>query len=138
MSRTFELTLDEVVTSMFPKFRVAVASVLVPLLAAVSAMAVFPQAVDTIARIVMAALFLSPLPAALGLAWSWQRPLLAWLFASSIAPTYLLLLVLFELANFLGWFVIAFIVISLLGVLLAGIGALLGRIALRRTARGDA
>jgi hypothetical protein len=53
-------------------------------------------------------------------------------------PTYLLLVVLFELDHFGGWFDLAFIVICAWGILLGGIGALIGRIALRRQPRADA
>jgi hypothetical protein len=61
----------------------------------------------------------------------------AWLFASAIAPSYLLLAVLFRLDHFGGWFDFAFVVICLWGVLLAGVGALVGRIVVKRRFHGD-
>ena len=123
--------------SVLPKACLALAITFVTLVALVGLLVVVPREVDTIAKIADAVL-VSVLPIGLGLAWSWRRPLWAWLFASSIAPTYLLLVVLFELDHFGGWFDLAFIVICAWGILLGGIGALIGRIALRRQARADA
>jgi hypothetical protein len=137
MSRTSEHFGDSVRRSVLPKACLAVAVAFVALVALVGIMVVMPREVDTVAKVADAVL-VSVLPIGLGLAWSWRRPLWAWLFASSIAPTYLLLVVLFGLAHFGGWFDLAFIVICLWGVLLGGIGALVGRIALRRQAHADA
>ena len=123
-------------SSALRKVCVTVACALDSLIALVGVLAVVPREVDTVAKIADAVL-ISVLPVGFGLAWSWRQPLWAWLFASSIAPTYLLLAVLFGLDHFGGWFDVAFIVVCLWGILLGGIGALVGRVALRRQARGD-
>ncbi len=136
MSRAPQRPAGEVASSPLPKVRVALACALVSLVALVGVLVVVPREVDTVAKIADAVL-VAVLPVAFGLAWSWRRPLWAWLFASSIAPTYLLLVVLFGLDHFGGWFDLAFIVVCLWGILLAGIGAIVGRVALRRQAHGD-
>ena len=115
---------------------VAVVCAAVSLFALVGLLSVTPREVDTVAKTANAVLMAVPI-VGLGLALSWRRPLWAWLFASTIAPSYLLLAVLFELDHFGGWFGLAFIVICLGGVLLAGVGALVGRIVVHRRFHGD-
>lgn len=79
-------------------------------------------------------LFVVPI-VAFWVAWSSRKALRAWLFASAIAPTYLLFVVLFRFDHFGGWFDVAFVVITLSGIFLSAIGALVGRVALRKRAR---
>lgn len=118
--------------------RVAVALVCAAasLSALVGLLSVTPREADTVAKTADAVLMAVPI-VGLGLALSWRRPMWAWLFASAIAPSYLLLAVLFRLDHFGGWFDFAFVVICLWGVLLAGVGALVGRIVVKRRFHGD-
>jgi hypothetical protein len=115
----------------------ALACAMCSLLAIVGLLVVVPREVDAVSKFADVVL-LFVLPVALGLTWSWRRPLWAWLFATSLAPTYLLLAVLFGLDHFGGWFDVAFVVICFWGIVLAAIGAFIGRVALSRQARADA
>jgi hypothetical protein len=89
------------------RFSVALACALVLLIALAGLLAVVPRELDTVSKIADVVL-ITLLPIGFGLAWSWRRPLWAWLFASSIPPVYLILVVLFGLARFGGWFDLAF------------------------------
>jgi len=101
------------------------------LIALVAVLYVAPREDGFISRVAFLVLA-AALIVGFGLAWSWRQPLRAWLVAAVIAPAYLLLVVLFGLDHFRGWFDVAFVVVSLSGVLLAGIGALVGHVALRK------
>lgn len=92
---------------------------------------VLPQEGDQIARVALAVL-VAPLFVGFGFARSWRRTFQAWILASLIAPVYLALVVLVGLEHFGGWFDVAFVVVYFWGVVLAGAGALVGRLSLHR------